>query len=70
MAERDAARDAARLYEVAGLTVTFTTERGPLYAVRGVDLELDTGTVVGVVGESGSGKSVTAQALLRLLPPG
>ena len=68
MAERDAARDAARLYEVAGLTVTFTTERGPLYAVRGVDLELDTGTVVGVVGESGSGKSVTAQALLRLLP--
>ena len=56
-------------YEVAGLTVTFATERGPLYAVRGVDLEIHAGTVVGLVGESGSGKSVTAQALLRLLPP-
>ena len=56
-------------YEVVGLTVTFATERGPLYAVRGVDLEIHAGTVVGLVGESGSGKSVTAQALLRLLPP-
>ena len=56
-------------YEAVGLTVTFATERGPLYAVRGVDLEIHAGTVVGLVGESGSGKSVTAQALLRLLPP-
>ena len=59
----------APLYNVAGLAVTFATERGPLYAVRGVDLEIHAGTVVGLVGESGSGKSVTAQALLRLLPP-
>ena len=64
-----AERDARVLYEVAALTVTFTTERGPLHAVRGVDLEIHAGTVVGLVGESGSGKSVTAQALLRLLPP-
>ena len=56
-------------YEVVGLTVTFATERGPLHAVRGVDLEIHAGSVVGLVGESGSGKSVTAQALLRLLPP-
>ncbi len=61
--------DAVPLYEVAGLTVTFATERGPLHAVRGVDLEIHAGMVVGLVGESGSGKSVTAQALLRLLPP-
>ena len=60
---------AAPLYRVEGLTVTFATERGLLYAVRGVDLEIPAATVVGVVGESGSGKSVTAQALLRLLPP-
>ena len=57
------------LYDVTGLTVTFITERGPLHAVRGVDLEIHAGTVVGLVGESGSGKSVTAQSLLRLLPP-
>ena len=60
---------AAPLYRVTGLAVTFVTERGPLHAVRGVDLEIQAGTVVGLVGESGSGKSVTAQALLRLLPP-
>ena len=60
---------AAPLYRVTGLAVTFATERGPLHAVRGVDLEIHSGTVVGLVGESGSGKSVTAQALLRLLPP-
>ncbi len=59
---------AAPLYRVTGLAVTFATERGPLHAVRGVDLEIHPGTVVGLVGESGSGKSVTAQALLRLLP--
>ncbi|MDE0446083.1 MAG: ABC transporter ATP-binding protein, partial [Spirochaetaceae bacterium] len=69
--EGSAAADphAAPLYRVTGLAVTFATERGPLHAVRGVDLEIHPGTVVGLVGESGSGKSVTAQALLRLLPP-
>ena len=57
------------LYEVAELAVTFATDRGPLQAVRGVDLEIHAGAVLGVVGESGSGKSVTALALVRLLPP-
>jgi peptide/nickel transport system ATP-binding protein len=37
-------------------------------AVRGVDLEVRRGEVLGVVGESGSGKSVTAMAVLGLLP--
>ena len=73
MREPDAGRSvtshAAPLFQVTALTVTFATERGPLHAVRGVDLEIHAGTVVGLVGESGSGKSVTAQALLRLLPP-
>ncbi len=38
--------------------------------VAGVDLTLDVGESVAVVGESGSGKTLTARAVLGLLPPG
>lgn len=45
------------------------TPREPVKLLRGVDLWLDTNRL-GVVGESGSGKSMTAAAILGLLPPG
>ena len=54
--------------EVAGLEVTFPTMDGPVAAVRGVDLTLQPGKILGVVGESGSGKTVTMLATLGLLP--
>ncbi|GHH83548.1 oligopeptide ABC transporter ATP-binding protein OppF [Streptomyces sulfonofaciens] len=54
------------LLEIRDLTVDF----GPVPAVRGVDLTLGRGEVLGIVGESGSGKSVTALAVLGLLPDG
>jgi dipeptide transport system ATP-binding protein len=56
------------LLEIKNLSVEFTTARGPLMAVAGLDLTLDQGEVMGVVGESGSGKSVTMLALMGLIP--
>ncbi len=53
---------------VRNLDVKIPTPSGTLHAVRGVNLELAPGEVLGLVGESGSGKSVTLRSLLRLHP--
>jgi dipeptide transport system ATP-binding protein len=55
------------LLQIEDLRVEFGSEREPLIAVDGVDLDVDTGEVVGLVGESGSGKSVTALAAMGLV---
>jgi len=56
------------ILSIRDLRVTFDTPLGPLEAVRGVDLDVRAGEMVGVVGESGSGKSVTFLAAMGLLP--
>ena len=48
--------------------VTFPTLFGDVQAVRGVDLDVRAGEILGVVGESGSGKSVTFLGVMGLLP--
>ncbi|MFP5417250.1 MAG: ABC transporter ATP-binding protein [Actinomycetes bacterium] len=53
------------LLSVRDLTVAFG-RRAP--AVRGVSLELEPGQRLGIIGESGSGKTVTALAIMGLLP--
>jgi len=54
------------LLEVEDLSVDF----GNLNILNGVSFRLDPGETLGIVGESGSGKSMTALALMRLLPRG
>src|SRR5262249_36015994 len=52
------------------LYVRATWGAGEMPLLRGIELVVLRGARVGVVGESGSGKSMTASAILRLLPPG
>ena len=58
------------LLSVRDLRVTYKTRSGGVPAVRGINIELEKGQVLGLAGESGCGKSTIAGALLRLLPPG
>ena len=63
-----AARPAPSLVEIRGLRVTFSRGGRSIRAIRGVDLSIARGEILGLVGESGSGKSVLGLALLGLLP--
>lgn len=56
------------LVKIRGLKLEASTKRGTVHILRGVDLDIGRGRILGVVGESGSGKSSLASCLLRLLP--
>jgi oligopeptide/dipeptide ABC transporter ATP-binding protein len=55
------------LLTIEDLRTYFYTEDGIVKAVDGVDLQILSGSIVGLVGESGSGKSVTALSIVRLI---
>jgi peptide/nickel transport system ATP-binding protein len=56
--------------EIEDLHVQFVTSHGTVRAVEGVSYSVHPGEMVAIVGESGSGKSVSALAVMRLLPAG
>jgi peptide/nickel transport system ATP-binding protein len=58
------------LLEVRDLRVTLPTARGPVQVLRDVSFSMARGQTLGIIGESGCGKSMTALALMGLLPEG
>ena len=64
--------ETARILDIQGLKVHFSTDDGWVRAVDGVDIGVDRGETVSIVGESGCGKTVTAMTIMKLIamPPG
>jgi oligopeptide/dipeptide ABC transporter ATP-binding protein len=58
------------LLEVRDLTVTLPGRPGPVRVLDGVSFTVEAGRTTGLIGESGSGKTMTAMAVIGLLPPG
>ena len=56
------------LVEIKNLSIRFPEGNSTFEAVKGISFSIGKGEIVGVVGESGSGKSMSALALMGLLP--
>jgi peptide/nickel transport system ATP-binding protein len=56
------------LIRIRDLTVRFYTYEGVVHAIDDLDLDIRQGETLGIVGETGSGKTMTALAILRLIP--
>jgi peptide/nickel transport system ATP-binding protein len=56
------------LLEIKNLKVEFDVRDGIVHAVDGVTFTINRGETLGVIGESGCGKSITAKAVMRMVP--
>lgn len=56
-----------RILSIRDLHIEFTTDKGRMEAIRGIDFDLFQKETVAIVGESGSGKSVTMRAIMGIL---
>src|SRR5262249_4221817 len=59
----------SNVVELSGLVKSFRTPKGPVPAVRGVDLSVRAGEIVALLGPNGAGKSTTIDMLLGLTEP-
>ncbi|MER7348948.1 ATP-binding cassette domain-containing protein [Streptomyces aurantiacus] len=57
------------IISTAGLAKTFVTKAGSVEAVRGIDLTVAPGEILGFLGPNGAGKTTTLRMLTTLLPP-
>ncbi|MEU8524596.1 MULTISPECIES: ATP-binding cassette domain-containing protein [Streptomyces] len=57
------------IISTAGLARTFRTKNGEVEAVRGIDLTVQPGEILGFLGPNGAGKTTTLRMLTTLLPP-
>ena len=58
------------LVEISNLTIINQKSKEQTMLVKGIDLSIPKGKIVGIVGESGSGKSLTMKSLMGILPKG
>jgi peptide/nickel transport system ATP-binding protein len=56
------------IISVRNLRVSFEMATGEIEVLKGVDFDIEKASTIALVGESGSGKSVTAQAIMGILP--
>ena len=56
------------IISVRNLKVSFEMATGEVEVLKGVDFNIGKASTIALVGESGSGKSVTAQAIMGILP--
>lgn len=56
------------ILNVKNLQTVFHTPKGDVKAIRGIDINVSQGEILGIVGESGSGKSVCMKSVMKILP--
>jgi len=56
-----------KLLDVRDLKVSFYSDKGSVQVVRGFDISMKKGEIVGILGESGSGKTVSSSSIIKLL---
>jgi peptide/nickel transport system ATP-binding protein len=66
--EDESASMSTNLLQVENLRVSLPTSRGTAEALRGISFSMQRGQTLGLIGESGCGKSLTALAIMGLLP--
>ena len=50
--------------DIRDLSVSYRSERGPIHALRHINMRVSPGRIIGIVGESGCGKSTLISAII------